>query len=64
MLEVITAVFVIVVGVGGTVILINQTLGSAQRTTSKLIASYLAQEGIEIAKNIRENIVLTIPKNP
>ncbi len=59
LIEVITAIFVITVGVGGAVTLINQTLGSIKTTSSKLVASYLAQEGIEIVKNIRDSNFLT-----
>jgi prepilin-type N-terminal cleavage/methylation domain-containing protein len=55
LIEVITAIFVITIGIGGAVTLINQTLGSIKTTSSKLVASYLAQEGIEIVKNIRDS---------
>ena len=62
LLEVITAVFVVMVGIGGTVTLINQTVRFSQTVSSKLIASYLAQEGIEIVKNIRDSNFLNIHK--
>lgn len=58
LLEVIAAIFVLTVGVGGSVILIQQTLSAASMVESKLIASYLAQEGIEIAKNLRDTAAL------
>lgn len=61
-IEVLTAIFVITVGVGGAVILINQTISSIKTTSSKLVASYLAQEGIEIVKNIRDSNFLKIQK--
>ena len=60
LLEVIVAIFLITVGVGGSLALINQTLSAAQILPQKLIASYLAQEGIEIAKNIRDSNLLKI----
>lgn len=54
LLEVIVAIFILTVGVGGTFSLIQQTLYAASISESKLIASYLAQEGVEIVKNIRD----------
>lgn len=54
-IEVVIAIFVITVGVGAAVILIAQTIGLVSTTSSKLIASYLAQEGIEIVRNIRDS---------
>lgn len=54
LLEVIIAIFLITVGVGATVSLINQTLSSSQVISSRLVASYLAQEGIELVRNIRD----------
>jgi hypothetical protein len=55
LLEVILAITVLTLAVGGSFILIQQTLASVSAVQSKLIASYLAQEGIEIVKNIRDN---------
>jgi prepilin-type N-terminal cleavage/methylation domain-containing protein len=62
LIEVITAIFIITVGIGGAMVLVNQTIGFIQETSSKLIASYLAQEGIEIVKNIRDSNFLKIHK--
>ena len=53
-LEVITAIFILSIGVGASLSLINQTLSAATLVEQKLIASYLAQEGIEIVRNIRD----------
>lgn len=53
-LEVTLAVFLVAVGVLGSYALIQQTLYAAEFSQDKLIASYLAQEGIEIVKNIRD----------
>ena len=60
LLEVIVAIFLLTVGVGGSLVLINQTLSATQILPQKLIASYLAQEGIEIAKNVRDSNLLKI----
>lgn len=53
-LEVITAIFILTIGAGASFALIQQTLSSTYFLEDKLIASYLAQEGIEIVKNIRD----------
>jgi type IV pilus modification protein PilV len=62
LIEVLTAIFIITIGAGGVITLINQTVGFTQETSSKLIASYLAQEGIEIVKNIRDSNFLKVYK--
>lgn len=49
------AISVLTVAVGGSFALIQQTLVAASLNQSKLVASYLVQEGIEIARNIRDN---------
>lgn len=54
LLEVIVAIFILAVGVGGTFSLISQTLSAASLIELKLTSSYLAQEGIEIVKNLRD----------
>jgi len=55
LLEVILAISFLTVAVGGSFGLLQQTLLTASLANSKLIASYLAQEGIEIVRNIRDN---------
>ena len=60
MLEVILAITVLTLAVGGSFALISQTIASISVIQSKLIASYLAQEGIEIVKNIRDTNWLKI----
>jgi hypothetical protein len=60
LLEVILAITVLTLAVGGSFILISQTIASVSLAQSKLIASYLAQEGIEMAKNIRDTNWLKI----
>ena len=54
LLEVIAAIFILVVGIGGSFSLIYQTLSAASIVEMELTASYLAQEGIEIVKNLRD----------
>ena len=54
LLEVMIAIFVIVVGIVGTISLIQQTISFIALSSSRLVASYLAQEGIEIVRNIRD----------
>jgi len=62
LLEVIVAIFLLSISVIGILSLINQTIVSSQITSSRLIASYLAQEGIEIVKNLRDTNFLKIHK--
>jgi len=53
-LEVTLAVFLVAVGALGSYALIQRTLYAAKFSQDKLIASYLAQEGIEVVKNVRD----------
>ena len=55
LLEVIVAIFILTVGVGGSFVLIQQTLSASLTVQSRLIAAYLVQEGIEIVRNVRDN---------
>jgi len=55
LLEVILAITVLTIAMGGSFALISQTIASVSTIQSKLTASYLAQEGIELVKNIRDN---------
>ena len=54
MLETIVALFVLTIGVGGVAAFVNRTLGSVQDPVARIEALYLAQEGIEIVRNIRD----------
>lgn len=54
LLEVIIAVFLIIVGISGAFLLITKTLGQMAASSSQLVAAYLTQEGIEIVRNIRD----------
>ena len=54
LLEVILAITVLTIAVGGSFILIQQIITSISVAQSKLIASHLTQEGMEVVKNIRD----------
>jgi hypothetical protein len=53
-MEAIVAIFVITTGLVGILSLVSQTIASSTFSKDKLIAAYLAQEGIEIIRNIRD----------
>ena len=60
LMEAIVAIFVITTGIVGVSSLVTQTISSATFSKDRLIAAYLAQEGIEIVRNIRDtNWLLT-----
>jgi type II secretory pathway pseudopilin PulG len=54
LMEAIVAIFVITTGLVGVLSLVSQTIASSTFSKDKLIAAYLAQEGIEIIRNIRD----------
>ena len=54
-IEVTVAVSILTMAVVGSFILVQQTLKAASLNESKLVAAYLAQEGIEIVRNIRDS---------
>ncbi|MGB3988134.1 MAG: hypothetical protein WBK67_00335 [Minisyncoccales bacterium] len=54
-LELMVAISVLIVGISGTVGLIHRTISSATMAANQLKASYLAQEGIEVVRNIRDS---------
>ena len=62
-LEVILAITILTLAVGGSFVLVSRAIASVSVAQSKLIASYLAQEGIEIVKNIRDTNWLTPGKD-
>ena len=53
LLEVIVAIFIVAVGLVGILTLANMSLKGASVSKMKLIASGLAQEGIEVVRDIR-----------
>jgi len=54
LMEAIVAIFLLTVGIVGVLSLVTQTISSATFSKDKLIAAYLAQEGVEIVRNIRD----------
>jgi hypothetical protein len=54
LMEAIVAIFVITTGLVGVLSLVSQTISASTFSKDKLIAAYLAQEGIEIVRNIRD----------
>lgn len=63
-IEVIAAVFILTVGVVGVFSAVNYALSATQNISSRLIAAYLAQEGIEVVRNIRDGNWLEQRTNP
>jgi len=61
-MEALVAIFLITTGVLGAMAVVNQTITFTQVTSSRLVAAYLAQEGIEIVRNIRDTNFLKIRK--
>jgi hypothetical protein len=64
LMEAIVAIFVITTGLVGVLSLVSQTISSSTFSKDKLIAAYLAQEGIEIIRNIRDTNWLEGGTNP
>ncbi|MDP6704496.1 MAG: prepilin-type N-terminal cleavage/methylation domain-containing protein [archaeon] len=60
--EVLIALFVLTIGAVGVFSLTTQVTTRSTDSTSQLIASYLAQEGIEVVRNIRDSNLLDIHK--
>ena len=48
------AIFIIIIGLLGVLALISTSISSGASSTSRLIAANLAQEGIEVVKNLRD----------
>ncbi|MCD6528412.1 prepilin-type N-terminal cleavage/methylation domain-containing protein [bacterium] len=53
-LEVIFAIFIMIIGIVGALIAVQYGTSSATQAKARLTAAYLAQEGIEIIRNIRD----------
>lgn len=62
LIEVLIAMFVVVLGAGALFALVQQTTSFVTNPSSQLIASYLAHEGNEIVRNIRDTNFLKIHK--
>ncbi len=63
-IELVIAIFLITVGAGAAIAVIQTTTGFSAVTSSQLTASYLAQEGIEIIRNQRDSNRLAQRENP
>lgn len=59
LIETLVAIYLLTVGMAGSFVLIQKTTSFASTSSSQFIASYLAQEGIEIIRNIRDTNFLT-----
>ena len=62
LLEAIVSIFIVTVGLGGVFALVDQTISSSQVVSSKFKATYLANEGIELVREIRDSNFLKIHK--
>ncbi len=62
LIEVLAAIFIMLVGVLGVFGLITRTVTFNSSVNSQLVASYLAQEGLEIVRNMRDTNFLKIHK--
>ena len=63
LVEVLVSIFIVTVGAGGAFSLVQKTLNFTTNAALQLEASYLAQEGIEIVRNIRDTNLLKIYKS-
>jgi len=63
LVEVMVALSIIMVGMLGAFGLVNQTISVAKTASMQLTAAYLAKEGIELVKSIRDNNYLNIHYN-
>ncbi len=54
LIELVTSIFVVVIALGGIFLLVRQIIVATSFLPNQLIATYLAQEGIEIVRNIRD----------
>lgn len=55
LIEVIAAIFVFTIGILAVMALIDESIIFSDQAKSKLVAAYLAQEGLEIVRNIRDS---------
>lgn len=61
-IETLAAIFIITMGSLGIFGLVNQVTSYLHSNSARLVAIYLAQEGIEIARNIRDTNFIKIKK--
>jgi type II secretory pathway pseudopilin PulG len=53
-IEVLIAIFIVTTGILGIIFVIQRTTSYLSLSSSRLVATYLVQEGIEIVRNIRD----------
>jgi len=58
LIEILAVIFVVTIGVAGVFSLMQSTVSSSRLVSSQLTATYLAQEGIEIVRSIRDSNLL------
>jgi len=64
LVEVMVAILIILVGLLGVFSATQRIISYITLSNSKLTASYLAQEGLELVRNIRDNNWLSLPASP
>lgn len=64
LIELTVAIFLVTVGTGGAFMAINRGMALSSISESQFTASYLAQEGIESVRNIRDGNWLEKRTNP
>lgn len=62
LIEILIALMILIIGAGGAFTLVQRTLSFSSRISLQVRASYLAQEGIEVTRNIRDTNFLRIHK--
>ena len=60
-METLVAVFVLMISIIAPMSIASQALSAARYAKDQVTAAYLAQEGIELVRNIRDNNVLSSP---
>ena len=64
MIELIVAIFIVTFGTGAAFMVINQGMALSSISSSQFTAAYLAQEGLENIRNIRDGNWLEKRTNP
>jgi Tfp pilus assembly protein PilV len=59
LIETIVAIFVLTAGISAIYSLVSYLISSSSVSTQTLVAAYLAQEGIEIVRNIRDTAIVS-----
>lgn len=62
LLEVMVALFVLMIGVGGVFVLVSSVTINTSDSIARLEASYLTQEGLELVRSLRDSNLLAIQR--